>query len=348
MVFMLQQVLITGGVGFLGCHLARKLIQERYHVTLYDIAPLEAKDLIGKVIYVQGDIRDKKTLEKVIKNKQYLIHAAAALPIQRKKDVIFSVNVNGTKQVLDVSLKNKVKRLVFISTTAVYGVPKHLPETEESPLDPIGYYGQSKVEGEKLCLLYDTKGLEVNILRPKTFLGPERLGVFELWFEAIYNNRRIYILGNGTNLYQLLDVHDLNNAILKTMTTTIHGETFNIGAKQFKSWRKDLGYVIKHAGSKSVITSLPTTPSQYALSILEKLNLSPLSAWHYKTMPVPSYVSIRKAEKLLDWHPTVSNQQLLFESYQWYEKNRQFILHATGKTHRVGWNFKLLNLVTRF
>ncbi len=258
------------------------------------------------------------------------------------------MNINGTKNVLEASLKNKIKRLVFISSTAVYGVPKHLPETENSPLDPIGHYGISKVEGEKLCLEYDQLGLEVNIIRPKTFLGIERLGVFELWFEAIFTDKRVYILGSGHNKYQLLSVTDVADAIGKALTCKAHGEIFNVGAERFGTWRSDLGAVIKNAKSKSKITSIPTFPSQQLLHVLEILRLSPLAAWHYKTMPVDSYVSIKKAQKILKWQPKKSNQELFLESYLWYKMNRANVHGRVGKTHRVGWNFKALNLISKF
>lgn len=339
-----KEVLITGGSGFLGIHLARQLLKENYNVTLFDIAPLDARDLIGKVRYMKGDIRSKKEVENAIKNHDYVVHAAAALPILRKKKIIFDVNINGTKNILDASLNNRIKRLVFISSTAVYGIP-HLPETEMNPLDPIGYYGQSKVAAEKLCLDYFKKGLSINILRPKSFLGPERLGVFELWFEAIHKGKGVFILGDGNNQYQLLAVSDVVDAIIRAMENKIEGEIFNIGANKFQTWNKDLGSVIKYAKSKSKIVKLPTLPSQIILNILEKLNLSPIAAWHYKTMPVDSYVSIKKAEKLLKWEPKKSNEDLLIESYRWYEKNRNIVLNKIGITHRVGWNFKLLNVI---
>jgi len=99
--------------------------------------------------------------------------------------------------------------------------------------------------------------------------------------------------------------------------------------------------------SKAVITSLPVLPSQLILATLEQLNLSPIAAWHYKTMPVPSYVSIAKAEKLLQWHPKKSNKELFFESYDWYKTHRNEIINRQGKTHRVNWNFKILNLISR-
>jgi nucleoside-diphosphate-sugar epimerase len=343
-----MKVLVTGGVGFLGVHLARRLLKDGYKVTLFDIASLDAKDLVGKVTVIKGDIRNLEDAEKAIHGHDYIIHAAAALPIQRTKKAIYSVNIDGTRNVLEAALKEKIKRVVFISTTAVYGVPRHLPEREDSPLHPIGYYGQSKLQAEKLCLDYDKKGLEVNILRPKSFLGPERLGVFELWFEAIYTGRRVYILGNGRNKYQLLAVSDVADAVVKAMTAKVHGEVFNLGAKVFQTWRKDLEAVIKHENSSSKVTGIPALPAQLILQFMEMLNLSPLSAWHYKTMPVPSYVSIEKAEKVLKWHPTQSNQELLLESYIWYKQNRKRLLNKKGKTHRVGWDFKLLNLLSRF
>lgn len=344
---MKKKVLITGGTGFLGVHLARYLLAKNYVVTLLDIAPLDATDLLGKVNVIKLDIRNKKLLIPAFKNHDYVVHAAAALPIQRTKKAIYSVNVDGTKNVLDASIENKIKRTIFISTTAVYGVPKHLPEKENSPIDPIGFYGESKEIAEKLFLDYYKKGLSINILRPKTFLGTERLGVFELWFEAIYQGKRVYILGNGNNKYQLLSVEDLTTAIEKALVSKNDGAICNIGAKEFGTWRSDLGYVIKQVKSKSKITSIPSSPAQIILAVLEKLNLSPLSAWHYKTMPVNSYVSIAKAEKLFSWHPKKSNQQLFLESYLWYKKNRQKIINKVGKTHRVGWNFKLLNLISK-
>lgn len=343
-----KRILITGGTGFLGCHLARQLLKEGFSVTLFDLAPLDAKDLLGKVNTIRADVRNLKEVQNAIKNQDYVVHAAAALPIQLSKKIIYSVNIDGTKNVLGASLKNKVKIVVFISTTAVYGVPKHLPETETAPLDPIGFYGESKIAGENLCLKYYKKGLSVNILRPKTFLGPERLGVFQLWFEAISSGKRVFILGDGNNPYQLLAVSDLVDAIIKALQSKTEGEIFNIGAKEFQTWRKDLGAVIDYAKSKSKITSLPVAPSQCILDILERLRLSPIAAWHYKTLPVPSYVSIEKAEKLLNWNPKKSNEELLLESYKWYQEHRDEVISKVGSTHRVGWNFKILNLIKIF
>lgn len=345
---MTKSVLITGGCGFLGVHLARFFIKHNYKVLLLDTVPLTATDLVGKVEVINCDIRNFTRLDKAFKNITYIVHAAAALPIHHNRKYIFDVNVNGTKSVLRAALRNKVKKLVFISTTAMYGVPRTLPEKETDKIYPIGHYGESKAQAEKLCLAYEKKGLPLNILRPKSFLGPERLGVFTIWFEAIYNNRPVFILGNGNNLYQLLEVGDLCNAIESALTTRVSGQIFNIGAGKFGTWRESLGAVIKKANSKSKIISLPVKPTQFALTILEFLNLSPLVAWHYKTFPVDSYVSIEKARRKLKFSPTKSNEDILIESYEWYKNHRKEFIGKEGTTHRTVWNFKLVDIAQKF
>ncbi len=343
-----KTILITGGTGFLGTHLARHFLKQQYNVILYDIAPLAAKDLEGKVTVITADIRDKKKILAATKGVDYVVHAAAALPIHQNREYIFDVNVKGTRNVLEATLQQKVKRLIFISTTAMYGVPKKLPEEETDEIYPIGYYGESKAAGEKLCFQYHKKGLSLNILRPKTFLGPERLGVFTLWFEAIYNNKPVFILGKGNNLYQLLEVQDLCRAIESALLTKKDGEIFNVGTDRYDTWKKDLSALIKHAKSQSKILSLPVLPTQTALAILEKLHLSPIVAWHYKTFPVNSYVSIEKAKKQLRFTPTKSNKEILIESYDWYKEHRKEFLHTVGKTHKTIWNFKLLEIINKF
>lgn len=343
-------VLITGGTGFLGVHLSRLFLSKKFRVVLLDLSALTADDLKGKVEVENADIRDKvKVLQIFSRHKPNLVvHAAAALPIQNSEKLINDINVNGTRNILEACYKNKVKRVVFISSTAMYGVPKHLPETETSPIDPIGFYGESKAEGEKLCFSYYKKGLSINVIRPKTFLGPERLGIFTLWFEAIYNNKPVFILGSGNNLYQLLAVSDVTQAIFLALTSKTDGEIFNIGAGKFGTWRQDLGALIGHAKSKSKILGLPVFPSELALSVLEKLNLSPIAAWHYKTIHVDSYVSIEKAKKILKFKPQKSNKELLIENYDWYKKHRKEFLGRKGITHRTVWNFKILDFFTRF
>jgi len=347
---MTKKVLITGGTGFLGVYLARYFLKKKFDVVLLDIEPLTDEKLKKntRVVVVECDVRDKRSLLKHFSDVDYVVHAAAALPIHQDAKYIWSVNVDGTRNVMDAALKKRVKKVVFISSTATYGMPERVPETEGDPLHPIGVYGETKVAGEKICMEYYKKGLSVNVIRPKTFLGPERLGVFTIWFEAIYNNKPIFILGDGNNLYQLLDAEDLCGLIHAALVKRVSGEIFNAGAKDFGSWRNDLNALIKEAGSKSKIVSLPVLPSQLILSLLERLHLSPIVEWHYRTFPINSFVSIKLSRKKLGFRPTKSNTDILIETYLWYKKNHDKISSTSGTTHRKVWNFKLIDIISRF
>jgi nucleoside-diphosphate-sugar epimerase len=226
----------------------------------------------------------------------------------------------------------------------VYGVPEKHPIEEDDPLVGVGAYGESKIDAEGLCRV---AAVETTIIRPKTFVGPERLGVFEILFDWIREGRRIYILGQGHNRYQLLAVEDLVDAIVRAATMPeAAGETFNIGATEFGTVRSDLQALIDHAGSSSRLRPVPVKPAELVLRALELARLSPLAEWHYKTAHKDSFVDVSKAQRLLGWQPRLSNSQTLIETYDWYLANRERVGGA-GVTHRVPWNQQALGLLKR-
>src|SRR3954462_1664496 len=268
---------VSGGAGFLGLHLARRLLAEGHEVRTLDVVPLDDAELERSVQELRGDIRDRESVRKLVVGADGVVHAAAALPIQASRDSIRSVNVTGTEYVLDESRASDVSRVVFVSSTAVYGVPEKHPIEEDDPLVGVGSYGESKIDAEGLSRV---AAVETTIVRPKTFIGPERLGVFEILFDWIREGRRIYILGQGHNHYQLLAVEDLVDAIVAAADKDVAGETFNIGATKFGTVRSDLESVIDHAGSSSRIRPVPVKPAELALRALELAKLSPLAEWH--------------------------------------------------------------------
>jgi len=338
---------ITGGAGFLGVHLARRLVADGESLRSLDLAPVDDPALRGEVEEIRGDVRDPQKARELCTGAQVLVHAAAALPIQGSRDEICSVNVDGTATMLAAALEADVERVVLISTTAVYGVPKTHPIGEDAPLVGVGAYGRSKIEAEEVARAFVRRGLPVVILRPKTFLGPERLGVFEILFDWIRECKRIYVLGDGSNRYQLLAAEDLVDAIVRAAAAGgVEGEALNVGATEFGTVRSDLQTVIDHAGSSSRLTPVPARPAEAVLRVLELLRLSPLAEWHYRTAHHDSVVDVSKAQRLLGWSPRLSNAQTLVESYDWYEANRER-LGAEGLTHRVPWNQKALGLLKR-
>ena len=335
---------ISGGAGFLGLHLARQLLADGHDVRTLDVVPLDDAGLERSVQELRGDVRDRDRVRELVTGAEVVVHAAAALPIQASRDSIRSVNVAGTENVLQGARDAGVRRVVFISSTAVYGVPGKHPIEEDDPLVGVGSYGESKIDAEGLCRV---AAVETTIVRPKTFIGPERLGVFEILFDWIREGRRIYILGQGHNRYQLLAVEDLVDAIVRAGTVPEAArQTFNIGATEFGTVRSDLQSLIDHAGSASRLRPVPVKPAEIALRTLELLHVSPLAEWHYKTAHKDSFVDVSRAQRVLGWEPRLSNREALIGTYDWYLANRERV-GAAGVTHRVPWNQQALGLLKR-
>ena len=145
-----KRYLITGGSGFLGINLIRFLLKKNCMITNLDIADFNYPEY-NQIKMIKGDIRDKKIVSQAMKDVDIVIHCAAALPLYPKKD-IFSTDIEGTKNILETALKNNVKRVIQISSTAVYGIPDHHPIYEDDKLDGVGAYGEAKILAEKVCL----------------------------------------------------------------------------------------------------------------------------------------------------------------------------------------------------
>lgn len=335
----------------MGLHLAHFFIKKGWHVKLFDIAPYPKGEYPQSVECLIGDVRSKKLFLKAIKNVDVVIHAAAALPLKSEEEIM-ATNVSGTGNVLEVSLNNRVKQVVYISSTAVYGVPEKHPVYEEDPMVGVGHYGQSKIDAEMLCNEYRKKGLTVTVIRPKTFVGTHRLGVFEILFDWIKDNKRIPVVGSGKNRYQLLEVSDLVSAIYSCISHENKKEVntaFNVGASDFKTVKADLMTMFKTVGSKSKILPTPAFPIKTALMIFEYLKLSPLYKWVYATADKDSFVSIEKISKVTHWKPRYSNTESLVKAYRWYEAHYEEIKsRPAGTTHTVGWKQGILGFFKRF
>jgi len=345
-----KTVLVTGGAGFLGYHISQRL-RNKYNLIFLDIADFIKDEYPkGSKLY-DTDIRDKKGMENILKENKIdlIIHAAAALPLWSKKD-IFSTNVQGSKNVFDLALKYKIPRVTYISSTAVYGVPKVHPLYETSELIGVGNYGISKIEAEKVALQYRKKGLILPVLRPKTFIGTARLGVFQLLYDWVAEGKKIPVIGNAENEYQLLEVDDLVDAIDLTLTLPKSkvNDTFNVGAETFGKVKDFLGGFFKYAKTGSKIMKTPAGFTKATLATLEFFKLSPLYKWVYGTADKDSFVSIDKAKKQLGWKPKYSNLDALKRSYDWYLAHKDSLSQGSGVTHRIKWKEGALSLVKKF
>jgi len=344
-----MKILITGGAGFLGYHLANRIARENHEIILLDIANFNQDEYPRNVRLLNGDIRDKQLLSKLMTDLDIVIHAAGALPLWSRKE-IFSVNIEGTRNVLECAQTNRVKRVIFISSTAVYGIPEKSPIYEDDPLIEIGPYGESKIAAEKICLEFRIKGMCVPIVRPKTFIGTGRMGIFQILFDWVQNNKRIPIIGTGKNKYQLLEVVDLADAILLCATKNEEkaNDTFNVGAKYFGTVKDDVGALCKFAGGNARVLKTPAGLIKFFLKIFERLKLSPLYEWSYGTADKDNFVSIDKIEHKLGWTPKHSNSEALIKSYKWYLNHYREIKNEGGITHRAAWKQGILGFFKRF
>lgn len=332
----------------MGINLARYLLERGCRVRSLDIAEFDYPEK-DRVEAIKGDIRDFEAVSRAAEGMDVVVHAAAALPLYKKED-IYSTDVEGTQNVLEAAYRQGIRRAVHISSTAVYGIPEHHPLTEEDPLVGVGHYGNAKIEAEEVCLAYRRKGLCVPILRPKSFIGPERLGVFALFYEWARDGRNFPLPGGGENRYQLLDVEDLCEAIYLAATAeeSVANDTFNIGAKEFATMREDFQAVLDHAGFGKRIVPFPVLPMIWGLRLLEALRLSPLYKWVYETAMKDSFVSIEKAEKKLGFTPRYSNKEALIRNYTWYLENvREGEAQEAGISHRQPWKQGVLKYVKK-
>lgn len=344
-----MKFLVTGGAGFLGINLIRYLLDKGHSVVSLDIADFNYPDVKDKIEILTGDIRNESAVERAMNNIDIVIHSAAALPLYTPEE-IQSTDVIGTRKLLAAAKKDGVKRFIHISSTAVYGIPDHHPIFETDKLEGVGPYGIAKIEAEKECLQFREEGMCVPILRPKSFIGPERLGVFALFYDWAKDKKNFPMIGDGLNRYQLLDVEDLCEAVYlcATLDETIVNDTFNIGAKEFTTMKEDYQSVLDYAGYRKKIVPLPEKPIIGTLKILEFLKLSPLYKWVYETASKDSFVSIEKAEKILGFKPKFSNKDALVRNYKWYLENLSSFKDQTGISHRVPWKQGILSVAKWF
>ena len=342
-------VLVTGGAGFLGINLIRHLLAQGYRAVSLDIAPFTYPDVRDRVTIHTGDIRDAAAVAAALRGVDAVVHAAAALPLYPARE-IYTTDVEGTRTVLAAALAAGVRRVVHISSTAVYGIPDHHPLLETDRLDGVGPYGQAKIQAEMIALEYRARGMIVPILRPKSFVGPERLGVFALLYDWALDGRNFPMIGSGKNRYQLLDVADLCAAIVRCLTlpADVANDTFNVGATEFATMREDYQAVLDRAGHGKRVIGFPAAPAVWALRFLDRLGVSPLYKWVYETAGKDSYVSTTRAQTRLGWQPEYSNQAALLRNLEWYLANREHFASQSGITHRAPWKQGALGLLKRF
>jgi nucleoside-diphosphate-sugar epimerase len=322
--------LITGGSGYFGSLLLRKLLERGHSCRVLDL--VDADDRPPNVEFIRTDIRDFDGVFKACQNVDIIYHNVAQVPLAKDKALFKSVNVQGTENLLRAALDTQVKKVVYTSSSAIFGVPKCNPVTEETFPNPWEAYGQAKWAGEKLCTQYMDKGLDVSIIRPRTIMGHGRLGIFQILFEWIRQGYNVPVLGKGDNLYQFIHADDLAEAcILASLCSG--ASTFNCGTDQFGTMRGTLQTLCDYANTGSQVRSVPMMPAIWGMRLTSALGISPLGAYHSLMYGRSMYFDITKAQTKLNWQPQFSNNEMFIQSYEWYLKNRDAVLRSHGASH---------------
>ena len=307
----------------MGFSLMNYLKDKVARIRILDKLEISKDDLGEEIEFIQADIRDYKLLCKATEGVQIVIHACSGPSSCHPKD-LYSVNVQGTSNILKASEENRVERFIYISAAAVYGIPHKVPITEDYPLAGFGPLAESKIAAEKLCQNSRDKGdMLVTVFRPRPFIGSGRLGIFGILFDWIKEGKNIPFIGNGENRCQLLDVADTLEAIRLAMILSggkVNG-VFNLAAEEFGNIKQDLLSLLDFAGTGSKIMHLPQMPTKFILKLLEKSKICPLYSGVYDIINLELSLSIEKAKNILGWLPKASNAQSLINGYIWYLAN---------------------------
>jgi nucleoside-diphosphate-sugar epimerase len=299
-------------------------------VRVFDL--VDAEDRVKDVAFVPGDIRDTASVVAAARDCDTIYHCVAQVPLAKDKELFHSVNVRGTENLLRAALQATVRKIIYVSSSAVFGAPKSNPVSEQTPPSPGEAYGRAKLEGENLCRDYAQRGLDVTIVRPRTIMGHGRLGIFQILFEWIREGYNVPVLGRGDNLYQFVHADDLAEACILAADRT-GATTYNCGAAKFGTMREALEHLCAHARTHSRVRSVPMSPAVALMRLTSALGLSPLGAYHALMYGRSLYFDISKTQRELNWQPRFSTDEMFAHSYDWYLANRERVLRAHHATH---------------
>lgn len=343
---MTKKILVTGGSGYFGEVIAKKHLENEDIVYVLDINKPEIKH--PNLSFIESDINDQFLTSKIDLGFDIIYHNVAQVPIAKDKKIFWKVNRDGMKNLLKSCAIIKTKKIIYTSSSAVYGVPKQNPVLETDTPNPMEDYGKAKYEAESICDKYIKKGLDISIIRPRTIIGHGRLGIFSILFEWIYNGSNIPVLDGGKNIYQFIHADDLADACMLAAAKSGSDE-FNIGAAEFGTMYEVLNFLITTTNSKSRIKSIPLKLAEIGMNIASFLGISPLGPYHSLMYGRSMYFDISKARKELGFTPKYSNNQMFLESYKWYIENRESILSCGGATslHKKPASQKILKLFSK-
>ena len=322
--------LVTGGAGYFGTLLVERLRASGMRVRVFDIN--DADERAPDVQMQRGDIRDLAAVRRAVEGVDVVHHNVAMVPLAKDKAAFWSVNRDGTRHLLEAALDAKVRKVVSMSTSAVYGAPDRNPVDDATPPRPQEDYGRAKLAAEDLCHAFAARGLDVTLIRPRTILGHGRLGIMQILFEWVRRGQNIPVLGRGDNVYQFVHADDLADAAIKAAARP-GPATYNVGAEAFGTMRETLEGLLRHAGTTSRVVSVPMSPAVALMKVTSRAGLSPLGAYHALMYGKAMHFDLTRTKRELGWAPRFGNVEMFCDSYDWYLRHRDEVLARHGASH---------------
>jgi nucleoside-diphosphate-sugar epimerase len=324
--------LVTGGSGYFGSLLVRHLIDAGHHVRVLDLH--DADDRPRGVEMVVGDIRRREVVAEAVDGIDVVFNNVAQVPLAKDRELLRSVNVDGTALLLEAARRAGVGKVVHTSSSAVFGIPAANPVLPTTVPMPVEAYGHAKLAAEWACLDAAAHGLDVSIVRPRTILGHGRLGIFGILFDWIADGADVVVLGDGSNRYQFVHADDL--AVACILTAGVEGPMIiNAGTDRFGTMREALESLCAHAGTGAKVRSLPARPASLIMRAAAGLGVAPFAPYHWIMYSKSLWFDIDHARQALGWQPRFSNDEMFAASYDWFTANRKHTDDPGASHHRT-------------
>jgi nucleoside-diphosphate-sugar epimerase len=327
-----KEVLVTGGSGFFGGVLKRRLLAEGFAVTNIDLVRDDDAGAEG-LTSIQGDIRDARLLQRTFAEHNFLavMHCAAMLAHDvRDEQMLWSSNVDGTRLVAEAALAAGVSKFINISTNCLWAEGFGRPVTEADPPAPVEIYGRSKRQAEvELAQVQERHPeLQVVTLRCPTIIDSGRLGLLAILFEFIEDGKKVWVVGDGSSRYQFIYAQDLATACLLCLGYG-RSNLFHIGSGDVPTMRAMYESVVRAAGSRSRVASLPRGPAVALMQLAHRLGISPLGPYHYRMIAESFVFDTQRIRAELGWQPTLTNEEMMLRAFNFYRENRRAIHERT-------------------
>ncbi|MEM7816610.1 MAG: SDR family oxidoreductase [Candidatus Aenigmatarchaeota archaeon] len=311
-----KKILVTGGAGFIGSHIVERLVKEKANVIVLDnlvSGKLENISFcLDKIKFIKGDIRDKKILDEVLGEVELISHQAALRSVPKSVEnplEYHDVNVNGTLLLFKKAKEKGIKRIVFASSSSVYGERKIFPEEEKDLPFPISPYATTKLIGEYYAYLFSKLyGLEIvslryfNVFGPRQSLDDEYAVVVPKFINCLLKEENPPIYGDGKQARDFTYIENVVEANILALTKkNIGGEVFNIAS-----------------GRPYTVNELLKTLQKITKKKIPPVHLPPRAGDVRKT-----HADITKAKKILAWRPKINFEKGLQKTVNWF-KNSNF------------------------